>query len=214
MPQSSVLLPPSRIQNSATSKSAATTPAQRSAQAERNSKLQAEVSDAIDEWMKTTLNTASELARRFDKKERYFLDIFFQGGAHLIHKQTKVNAFNAFKHLKAEELRDGEFFYRHGSCFNTSSSTYSNLLSLLLDGERPTLSKLNSEEFKAEYEALDDADLEELVANHSEHVSSGALRKRNSAQARIQDVSNTVKTIQKLVSTTATLNSSLLTCLL
>jgi hypothetical protein len=110
MPPSSVLLPPSRIRNPATSKSAAPTPAQRTARAERNSKLQTEINKAIDEWTKSTLNTASELARRFDKKERYFLDIFFQGGAHLVHKQTKVNPFNAFKHLKAEELRDGETF--------------------------------------------------------------------------------------------------------
>ena len=111
MPQSSVLLPPSRIRKLATSKPAAPTPAQRTARAERNSQLQTEISNAIDEWTKSTLNTASELARRFNKKERYFLDIFFQGGAHLVHKQTKVNAYNAFKHLKAEELRDGETFF-------------------------------------------------------------------------------------------------------
>ena len=110
MPQSSVLLPPSRIQNPATSKPAVLTPAQRTARAERNGQLQTEISNAIDEWMKSTLNTATELARRFDKKERYFLDIFFQGGAHLIHKQMKVNAYNAFKHSKAKELRDGEIF--------------------------------------------------------------------------------------------------------
>ena len=85
MPQSSVLLPPSRIREPATSKSAVPTPAQRTARAERNSQLQTELSNAIDEWTKSTLNTASELARRFDKKERYFLDIFFQGGAHLVH---------------------------------------------------------------------------------------------------------------------------------
>ena len=121
MPQSSVLLPPSRIRKAATSKSATLTPAQRTARAERNSKLQTEINEAIDEWTKSTLNTASELARRFEKKERYFLDIFFQGGAHLIHKQTKVNAFNAFKHLKAEELRDGETFL-------CCDSTYSTLL--------------------------------------------------------------------------------------
>jgi hypothetical protein len=198
MPPSSVLLPPSRIRNAATSKSAVPTPAQRTARAERSNRLQNEIGDAIDEWTKTTLNTASELARRFDKKERYFLDIFFQGGAHLIHKQTKVNAYNAFKHLKAEELRDGESFLGHGSSY----STYSKLLPLP-DGERPTLSKLNSEEFKAEYEALDDTDLEEMVANHTEQVSSGALRKHNSAQARVQDVSSTIKTMQKLVSPTA-----------
>ena len=73
---------------------------------------------------------------------------------------------------------------------------------------------LNSEEFKAEYEALDDADLEELVANHTEHVSSGVLQKRNTAQARVQDVSSTIRTMQKLVSPIAVFNFSPLTCLL
>ena len=205
MPQSSVLLPPTRIQNPATSKPAASTPAQRTAGAERNSQRQTEISNAIDEWTASTLNTASELACRFNKKERYFLNMFFQGGAHLVHKQTKVNAYNAFKHLKAEELRDGKIFLGCSSRWYTS--TYSKLHPLLPEGERPTLSILNSEEFKAEYEAPDEADVEELVANHTEHVSSGVHRKRNSAQARVQDVSSTFKTMQKLVSTTATLNS-------
>ena len=209
MPKSSVILPPSRIRKPATSKPAAPTPAQRTARAQRNSQLQTEISNAIDEWTKSTLNTASELARRFDKKERYFLDIFFQGGAHLIHKQTKVNAYNAFKHLKAEELRDGETFLLSIQVITTYSKLHP-----LPDGERPTLSKLNSEEFKAEYEALDNAELEELVANHTEHVSSCALRKRHTAQARVQDVSSTIRTMQKLVSPTAILNFSPLTCLL
>ena len=207
MPQSSVLLPPSCIRQPATSKSAAPTPAQRTAQAERNSQLQTEISNAIDEWTKSTLNTASELACRFNKKEWYFLDILFQGGVHLIHKQTKVNAYNDFKHLKTEELRDGQTFFRF-------KLYYLFKIISLTDGEHPTLSKLNSEEFKAEYEALDDADLEELVANHTDHVSSGALQKCHTAQARVQDVSSTIRTMQKLVSPTAILNFSPLTCLL
>ena len=104
-------LTPSRIQNSGTSKLAPLTPAQRTAWAERHNKIQAEINDIINEWMKSTLNTASKLAHQFVKKEHYFLDIFFQGGAHLVHKKTKVNAYNAFKHLKAEELRDNETLY-------------------------------------------------------------------------------------------------------
>ena len=119
MPPSSGLLPPSHIQKPATSKSAAPTPAQRTAWAEHNSQHQTEINNTIDEWIKSTLNTASELACHFDKKEQYFLNISFQGGAHLIHKQTKVNAFNAFKHLKTEELRNGETFCCCDSTYNT-----------------------------------------------------------------------------------------------
>ena len=192
IPPSSVLLPPSHIQNPAASKSVVPTPAQCTAWAERKSQFQTELNNAVDKWTKSTLNTTSELACRFDKKEWYFLNIFFQGGAHLFCKQTKVNAYNTFKHLKAEGLHNGEMFLWCGC------STY--LIQLPLpDGKRPTLSKL--EEFKAEYEALDDEELEEMVANHSEHVS-GSLTRCYSTQAHVQDVTSTIMTMQKIVSPT------------
>jgi hypothetical protein len=46
---------------------------------------------------------ATALGKRFDKSTRYFLDMFFQGGAHLVNHQNKLNAFNAFKAEKAAE---------------------------------------------------------------------------------------------------------------
>ena len=57
-----------------------------------------------------TLMLAMDLAHRFNKKRRYFLDLFFQGGVHLVHKQMKVNPHNAFLSMKAQELHDSALF--------------------------------------------------------------------------------------------------------
>jgi hypothetical protein len=68
------------------------------------------------------------------------------------------------------------------------------------EGETPTLARLHSDEFKAEYNELADAELEEIVAHHSE-VRSDIHRQRVTAKARVLDVSNTCQAIQQLVST-------------
>ncbi len=73
----------------------------------RNKENQEAMEAAIDEWMSHAHAKAHELAQRFDKKPRYFLDRFFQGGQKFIHKHTVTNAFNAFKSIKAAELRAG-----------------------------------------------------------------------------------------------------------
>ncbi|KAJ7220384.1 hypothetical protein C8J57DRAFT_1015512, partial [Mycena rebaudengoi] len=57
-------------------------------------------------WFADTQAKAHELAERFQKKPRYFLDIFFQGGAHMVNHQQKVNAYNAFKSEKLAECRE------------------------------------------------------------------------------------------------------------
>ena len=70
------------------------------------------------------------------------------------------------------------------------------------EGKTPTLVRLHSDEFKAEYNELRDADseLEEIVARHSENRSN-INRQCVTAKARILDVSNTCQAIQQLVST-------------
>ena len=68
------------------------------------------------------------------------------------------------------------------------------------EGETPTLARLHSDEFKAEYNDLADAELEEIVARHSEDRSN-VHRQRVTAKARVLDVSNTCQAIQQLVST-------------
>jgi len=68
---------------------------------------QRQIDEAVSEWYSYTLMKADDLGKRFNKKPRYFMDIFFQGGARLVTHRNKVNAFNAFKSLKAEELNEG-----------------------------------------------------------------------------------------------------------
>jgi hypothetical protein len=47
---------------------------------------------AVDEWFDFTTAKANELAEQFNKKPRFFLDIFFHGGARMVHHHEKVNA--------------------------------------------------------------------------------------------------------------------------
>lgn len=115
MPLTSVLLPPTRLRHTG-AKAAPLTHAQRKERTERNRLRQQDINSAVEDWKQSTMSTVTELARRFDKKERYFLDMFFEGGAHLIHKHQKVNVHNAFLSAKAEELRDStrfNLFYAH-----------------------------------------------------------------------------------------------------
>ena len=70
-------------------------------------------------------------------------------------------------------------------------------LSLIFsDSETPTLAVLHSEEFKEEYDKLDDAERAEIVAAHEVNDYD---RKRPTAQARVQDVTATLQTIRHLV---------------
>jgi hypothetical protein len=69
------------------------------------------IDDAVGDWFSYTLAKADNLAQRFNKKPQYFLDIFFQGGAHMVNHQSKVNTHNAFKSLKAWELSDSKFIF-------------------------------------------------------------------------------------------------------
>ena len=105
MPHSSVIVPPTRLRNTVSTR----TPlpdGRRKERATSNSLRQAQINEAVEAWKQSTRNTAADLANRFDKKEHYFLDLFFQAGTHLVHQHKKVNPHNAFLHMKAEEMRD------------------------------------------------------------------------------------------------------------
>ncbi|PPQ81407.1 hypothetical protein CVT25_015918 [Psilocybe cyanescens] len=171
MPLASVLLPPTCLRNT-TSKPALLTEAQRKARTEHNHIRQDKINEAVEEWKQTTLTTAADLSERFGMKPHHFLNLFFQDGAHLVHKHSKVNAYNAYLHMKAEELRD--------------------------NGENPTLAKLHSEEFKTEYNNLGEDELEEIITRHTES-SSATYQQRVTARARVQDVAHTFKTMQQMV---------------
>ena len=88
-------------------KSAPLTAKQKKDKAIQREENQTAIDAAVDEWFESTTAKANELAERFNKKARYFLNIFFHGGARMVHHHEKVNAHNAFVSLKAQELRDG-----------------------------------------------------------------------------------------------------------
>ena len=110
MPYTNTLhLPRSRVQHTISSK-ARLTESQHKERSARSCKRQAEIEDAVHEWKAYTLTLATDLGQCFNKKPRYFLDLFFQGSVHLATKQGKVNAHNAFLAMKAQELRLSMFF--------------------------------------------------------------------------------------------------------
>jgi hypothetical protein len=63
---------------------------------------------AVLEWVSETFAKADELATRFKRTQHYFLDVLFQGGAHMINHQDEVNPYNAWKTVKAAESREGK----------------------------------------------------------------------------------------------------------
>jgi tetrahydrodipicolinate N-succinyltransferase len=58
-------------------------------------------------WWSYTKAKAEELAAKYDKKTRYFMDVFFQDGAHMVNHQDKTNPYNAFRAEKAAQRREG-----------------------------------------------------------------------------------------------------------
>ncbi|KAJ6565110.1 hypothetical protein B0H10DRAFT_1759326, partial [Mycena sp. CBHHK59/15] len=95
-----------RIDKPPPKKSAPLTAIQAKEKREKRQTRQAEIDAAVDEWCSQTNEKATELAERFDVKPRFFLDIFFQGGAKMVHHQEKINPYNAFKSEKAAENRE------------------------------------------------------------------------------------------------------------
>lgn len=79
---------------------------QRKEQKERHDQRQQEIDTAVAEWFSYTLGKAEELGQRFNKKPRYFMDLFFQGGVRMVQQRSKTNAYNAFKSTKAGELAE------------------------------------------------------------------------------------------------------------
>ncbi|KAJ7269468.1 hypothetical protein C8J57DRAFT_1066654, partial [Mycena rebaudengoi] len=119
---------------------------------------------------------AEELATRFDKKPRYFLDIFFQGSAHMVNHHEKVNTYNMFKSLKAADHREGMIL------FNSAIHVY---LIHFLEGASGIAAPELHNEYKAEYNMLTEEQKEELM-------------RCDTPRTCIQDVSNTVRNIQML----------------
>ncbi|KAJ6481140.1 hypothetical protein C8R45DRAFT_1100697 [Mycena sanguinolenta] len=116
-------------------------------------------------------NKALELAERFQKKERYFLDIFYQAGARMVNAQEKTNPYNAFKSEKAAQLQ----------------------------GRTLKAPELHTE-FHHEYEAMTAEEKAAMVKRYDEeHKDEVQKMRRDTPMARIRDFSNTVKNIEQLM---------------
>lgn len=64
------------------------------------------IDSAVADWFTNTMALAEELAALHKLQPQYFLDLFFQGGARMIHQQKKVNPYTAFKAEKSAECRE------------------------------------------------------------------------------------------------------------
>ncbi|KAJ7041290.1 hypothetical protein C8F04DRAFT_947546 [Mycena alexandri] len=146
------------------------------AEKKEKKRLSEEQKEAMDEdiaqWHASTRAKAIELGQKYNKTERYFLDIFFQGGARMVHSQEKVNAYNAFKAEKAAELR--------------------------AEGRVLLATELH-EEYFAEYEAMTEEEKKDLVTRYAGVKAAAPKLRRDTPRARMRDVSNTCKNLEMLM---------------
>ncbi|KAJ7743530.1 hypothetical protein B0H14DRAFT_2987477, partial [Mycena olivaceomarginata] len=71
-------------------KRAQLSPEDRKDRQEARADKQALIDSAVTEWFNNTMALAEELATRHKLKPQYFLNLFFQGGARMIHQQKKA----------------------------------------------------------------------------------------------------------------------------
>ncbi|KAJ7205816.1 hypothetical protein GGX14DRAFT_568713 [Mycena pura] len=130
--------------------------------AARNDK-QARIDARVQQWMESTNELAQSMATEFDMQPRYFLDIFFQGGAHMINHQEAVNPYNTFRGLKSMEARG------QGLVMNAPD--------------------LHTHYFD-EYSKLTTQEKEQLCTKWEEIRSTNFQLRRDTPRAKIQDVAN------------------------
>ncbi|KIL54459.1 hypothetical protein M378DRAFT_92015 [Amanita muscaria Koide BX008] len=143
---------------------------QRARSRELNQQRQSEIDSALLAWETYTLAKAEELSQWFDRKPRYFLDLFFQAGTRLASHHEKVNGFNAFKSMRIAEMRE--------------------------DGQTVQLMDVQAK-LAEEWKALSEEDKLAVIEGFE---SSHQCVKRPTARSRIQDVSHVKRNMQALLS--------------
>ncbi|KAJ6632376.1 hypothetical protein B0H10DRAFT_1771282, partial [Mycena sp. CBHHK59/15] len=133
---------------------------------------QAAIDESIAKWHSDTMALADNLAKHFEMKPKYFQELMFQGGAHMIHHQNKVNPYNAFKAEKAAECR--------------------------ANGETKNVTALH-DEYHEEYMQLTDEEKAALIERHTEAGFREPKIRRDTPKAKIADVANTVRNMQLLL---------------
>ncbi|KAJ6518449.1 hypothetical protein DFH09DRAFT_1331933 [Mycena vulgaris] len=133
---------------------------------------QTTIDDAMAKWWSDSMALADDLAQRFKMKPKYFHELRFQGGAHMIHHQTKVNPYNVFKAEKATECR--------------------------ANGESKNTCELHKDYFE-EYRQMTDEEKDALVEHHKDVGVRKIRLRRDTPRAKVQDVANIVRNMQLLL---------------
>ncbi|KAJ7793218.1 hypothetical protein B0H14DRAFT_2197307, partial [Mycena olivaceomarginata] len=137
----------------------------------RNDK-QTRIDARVRKWMEDTNSLANELGEEFDMKPHYFLDIFFQGGAHMVNHQEAINPYNAFKSFKAAEVRE------LGQAMNGGDL---------------------HKEYYEEYSKLSEDEKKKLVADFEQIRTRNFHLRRDTPRAKVQDVANVVRNMKMLM---------------
>ncbi|KAJ7778072.1 hypothetical protein B0H14DRAFT_2401345 [Mycena olivaceomarginata] len=140
---------------------------------DERAELQHRIDTDVAKWFSYTNAKAAELGTKYDKKPRYFLDIFFQGGARMVNHQDKTNPWNAFTAEKAAQRRE--------------------------EGQTGLKAQGLQDEYKEEYEALTAEEKADLVTRYNAVKDDIPKIRRDTVKACVQDVSNTVRNIQMLL---------------
>ncbi|TFK59072.1 hypothetical protein BDN72DRAFT_781255 [Pluteus cervinus] len=156
-----------------TQRSAPMTEHQRAEAKEARNLRQAAINEEVASWFTYTMGKASDLATRFEMDERYFLDLFFGGGAHMVHHHEKTNPYNAFLYFKAAEER----------------GTYP---------VKKTLGEVQKAHLE-EYRTLSAAERDELVEKFDLEKITKTNVQRPTPRSRVQDVSNVLRNIEILL---------------
>ncbi|KAJ7080470.1 hypothetical protein C8R44DRAFT_653693, partial [Mycena epipterygia] len=163
---------------------------------ERQLEKQSGFNHEVGEWLSYTYTQADWIAEKYSKPQQYVLDVFFQGGAHMVHHQQKVNPYNAFKSEKAAECREGAWLRPSPRCYTYLRSYLSFLFTA---GETKNAAQIHEDHF-VEYSELTDEQKDELCKRYSSNRVSVPLR-RDTPRDKIQDVVNIVRNMQLLVRT-------------
>ncbi|KAJ6602308.1 hypothetical protein B0H10DRAFT_1823204 [Mycena sp. CBHHK59/15] len=169
-------------------KSAPLTATQVKEKREERETRQAEIDAAVEEWRALTNDKANELAERFDMKPRYFLDIFFQGGAKMVHHQEKINAYNTFKSEKAAENRERK-------SIQLATCTVANCAA---EGITKRVPELHADHYE-EYKSLTIEEKEAVVERFRDVKQRNFKLRRDTPRAKIQDVANIVRNMKMLM---------------
>ncbi|KAJ8082795.1 hypothetical protein PM082_008651 [Marasmius tenuissimus] len=130
------------------------------------------INDIVAKWEQDTRKLAEQLAGKYGRKVRYFLDLLFQGGVRLTKQQQHTNDFNAFKCVKAHDLRN--------------------------EGITKTLMEI-TKEYKPEYLKMSKPDRVNMVKRYHDLKESERKGRNPTAKARAHDVTISIDAIVRIL---------------